>query len=220
VRALRFALALIRRRAARTGPPAPAAPLSVAAQRGAPRVCAWHLHRHCSLLRVEPRLSLTVAVSVTAPPAAAASPAMIAPAAERVREVLAFFRRHDHTRERRSIELHVVRASERLTERCVARAVRIDGERPAAVVVAAAPARVVTAPAVELRLARQAAVAVQPDEPVREPRRLAAALTSPGLAPTAPAPALVAPDVERLADSVLEVIDRRVVAHRERLGRP
>jgi hypothetical protein len=33
-------------------------------------------------------------------------------------------------------------------------------------------------------------------------------------------PAPPAPDVERLADSVLDVIDRRVIAHRERLGRP
>ena len=35
----------------------------------------------------------------------------------------------------------------------------------------------------------------------------------------APPPAVPAPDVERLPDEVVRQIDRRIAAHRERLGR-
>ena len=220
--ALRFALALMRRRAARTGRPAPAAhSLARAPQRGV-GAAAWHLHVRRSLLRVEPRLSLAVSM-VAAPPAVTppTATAVESPAAERTREVLAHFRRHDRTHERRAIELRVVCATERLTQRCITRAVRIEAERAPAAAATAAPAGVVmTTPAVDLRLPARPAAVERAQEPPPEVRSAVAALGAPEPVRADPAPVVAAPDVERLADSVLDVIDRRVVAHRERLGRP
>jgi hypothetical protein len=224
--ALRFALALARRHAPRAGSVARAA-LALAPVRGGGQ-SVWHLHLRRSLVRVEPKLVLTLA-GAPAPADAAAAPAAPPDApAERVREVQAYYRLRDRARARRTVELRVLRGAERLTERCVARAVRVDGEcsperepRTAREIV-----RAVASPApLELRTVAPAGVRAPAAAPEQQPPEIRSALAAFDSDPARPVreeapPAPVMPDVERLAESVLDVIDRRVVAHRERLGRP
>jgi hypothetical protein len=202
---------------ARQGQRAAAVPALKAAVLLVPRArdAAWHLHVAETRVNVAPRIALTV----VAAPAAERTPGP-APVAATAPVVLARLRHSTST----------ARVTEALTlvRHASTRGVRVEpGASPAAAPIpsvqplAQAPAAAATMPApaappppplVVARpvLSAPGLPALAAMEPARDGRRNGAAPAVPGTTPTI--------DVERITDSVLGALDRRLIAHRERYG--
>jgi hypothetical protein len=177
------------------------------------RDAAWHLHVAGTRVNVAQRIALT-----EAPPAAERAP-VAASVAATATVVLARFRHSTST----------VRVREALTlvQHTHTRGIRVEpGAGPAAAApgamqllapppaAAAIPAPVAPPPP-PLVVARPGPSAPEPPtldarEPARAGRRDRAAPPALGSAPSI--------DVERITDSVLGALDRRLIAHRERYG--
>jgi hypothetical protein len=175
----------------------------------------WHVHAGGPRLHVAPSIAVTIASPPPspAPPRAAPAltPALAAPT-------------------RREITTRRVHEASMVVERIRSRGVRIEAGAPRPVPPSVAPASlaapaappVALAPSpspVALVLAARYPATVGPD-----PRAVVAAgdhADGPALDATrsAPPPATVPTlDVERITDSVIGALDRRLIAHRERFG--
>lgn len=178
---------------------------------------AWHVHVHRHHTHVRPRMALELTIAA-GPRAADGSPGIDGTSA--ITRVVS--RRHERTVvERRTSLLRVVRA---LEAQAAGRGQGPSDGRDGA------PGRVVRAPAPPPPMVLRPAAVVAPDAPPPAPPGALTGLAvddhrpsatrAPAAHAASPTSAAVAPavDVERLAADVIDVIDRRVTAHRERLG--
>jgi hypothetical protein len=229
VRARGFALALAGRHRRRQGS-VPRASLALA--RPLAGGSTRHLHLHLLLrlrrarVRIEPRAAPAL-TCVAVPPSAArrAAPAL----AGGQTSFQTLLRRTERVHERDRLELHVVRDArlevEHFVDRVLTRSRRLDGEDRSR---AGSGTATIAPPPLELHALpprHPRAAATDPSLPAARSSALApfdaGAAGTEHREPSATATLVAAPpDVERLAESVLDVIDRRLIAHGERLGRP
>jgi hypothetical protein len=225
-RSSRFAGALLRRYGLRPGS---VAPVQATLLHAGAQSTHWRVHLHLlqqrTEVRVAPQLTLVLAPSPSAGGVIRGEPHHVRDGAHAFAapvETVAV-RRTLSERELRVVETRAAREAVTVVQRVLARATRLDAS-PAAV-----PGRTTAAyapPRVDLVLARRPVPAAAPDLEVQAAVARAAADAATAAVPGAvrsgtaiSAPLTAEVDVERLTDSVLEAIDSRVVARRERLGR-